>query len=501
MMKEKLVCLLMLLCSINFFSACSSDDEPAYPIDQEIAGTYKGALNIELGGFNIVENLPKNISLTKANGNQINLELKDFSFGASSFGDIILSNCEVKKNGNTYMFTSSQTLTTLPPAIGDCPITVNGTITDGKLNVKLVITVTKLNQVVNVVYDGVRLKGNESSEAKINSFSFDSPIVTDQPVIDETNGTITFKVSDKATDDELKLTPTITISDKATITPANGVQQDFSGTNSVVYTVVAEDGTIKEYRVSVAGRQVVLKYSFEEWENVPGSFFANEYNKPQPTSELATSAEGAAMLKFMGVTDVPVFKSTDKQSGSYAIKLVTMDTSDKANKLVPAITSGSLFTGKFVMGDLDNDSKLTFTQFGIPYTHKPLAFKGWYKYTPGAKFIDGSDVNNIVTVPNKIDECSIQAVLYKISNDNETLTGLDINTSDKRVAVAQLSDGTAKTEYTYFNIPFKYLAGKSYEEGAKYKIAIVCSSSKEGDFFKGAGGSTLILDELEIVSE
>lgn len=494
-MKEKLVCLLMLLCSINLFTACSSDDEPAYPIDQEIAGTYKGALNIELGGNNIGKDLPKNVSLTKATDNKINLELKNFSFGATSLGNIVLSNCEVKKNGNTYMFTSSQTLTTLPPAIGNCPITVNGTVTDGKLNVKLVITVSKLGQVVNVVYDGVRLKGNESSEAKIKSFTFDSPIVTEQPVIDEANGTITFKVSEKATDDELKLTPAITVSDKATITPATSVVQDFSGTNSVVYTVVAEDGTIKEYRVSVAGRQAVLKYSFEEWEN------PNGYDKPKPTNELATSAEGAIFLNALGVTGLPVYKSTDKKVGNYAIKLITMDTSDKASIFIPAITSGSLFTGSFVLGNPFGDNPLTFTKFGIPYTHKPLAFKGWYKYTPGAKFIDGSDVNNIVTVPNKIDECSIQAVLYKISNDDETLTGVDINTSDKRVAVAQLSDGTAKAEYTYFNIPFKYLPGKSYEAGAKYKMAIVCSSSKEGDFFKGAGGSTLILDELEIVSE
>ncbi|MBU9882778.1 PCMD domain-containing protein, partial [Bacteroides sp. MSK.20.82] len=41
----------------------------------------------------------------------------------------------------------------------------------------------------------------------------------------------------------------------------------------------------------------------------------------------------------------------------------------------------------------------------------------------------------------------------------------------------------------------------AYEEGAKYKLAIVCSSSKEGDLFKGAGGSTLILDELEVMGE
>ncbi|MBV3730606.1 PCMD domain-containing protein, partial [Bacteroides thetaiotaomicron] len=66
-------------------------------------------------------------------------------------------------------------------------------------------------------------------------------------------------------------------------------------------------------------------------------------------------------------------------------------------------------------------------------------------------------------------------------------------------AVAALSDKTAKVDYTYFEIPFEFL--KDYEEGAKYKLAIVCSSSKEGDLFKGAGGSTLILDELEVMGE
>ena len=34
-----------------------------------------------------------------------------------------------------------------------------------------------------------------------------------------------------------------------------------------------------------------------------------------------------------------------------------------------------------------------------------------------------------------------------------------------------------------------------------YKLAIVCSSSKDGDSFMGAGGSTLILDELEVIGE
>ena len=81
------------------------------------------------------------------------------------------------------------------------------------------------------------------------------------------------------------------------------------------------------------------------------------------------------------------------------------------------------------------------------------------------------------------------------------LTGHDINSSDYRVATAKLEDGTAKAEYTYFDIPFTFLTGKAYETSKSYKLAIVCSSSKDGDSFMGAGGSTLILDELEVIGE
>ena len=34
-----------------------------------------------------------------------------------------------------------------------------------------------------------------------------------------------------------------------------------------------------------------------------------------------------------------------------------------------------------------------------------------------------------------------------------------------------------------------------------HKMAIVCSSSKAGDSFKGAVNSTLFVDELEIIGE
>ncbi len=62
-----------------------------------------------------------------------------------------------------------------------------------------------------------------------------------------------------------KFTPIIEISEGATITPASGVEQDFSNNKKVTYTVMAEDGTVKVYTAFVEGTRSVLKYSFEEW--------------------------------------------------------------------------------------------------------------------------------------------------------------------------------------------------------------------------------------------
>lgn len=499
-MKKNLLFLFALICSISLFTACNNDDEPVLPVETDMVGAYKGQLGISIDGQSLGEEMPQKVYISKsASGdNQLKIELKAFTFGTMNLGDIQVDPCPVTEKDGTYSFTGSQTLTLAAP-IGTCPVTVAGTIKDGKISINIGVKVEALQQEVVAKFDGTKLAGSENTEAKITAFSFDNPIVTEQPIIDDAKGTITFKVSDTATDDDLKaLTPVITISDKAVISPATGVAQDFSAGKSVTYTVIAEDGTAKAYTVSVAGSQNVLKYSFEEWTIVGTD--NGEHEEPLPKDQLASSVEGASLLYLFGVEGFPVYKTDDKKEGNYAIKLATMDTSAQASLLVPAITAGSVFTGIFDIKFAFTD-KLSCTRFGISYDKKPLRFKGWYKYTPGTKFIDGTDVSNIVEIPNRVDECAIQAVLYKADADDEVLTGHDINTSDKRVAVAALADGTAKAEYTEFDLPFTFLEGKSYEAGAKYKLAIVCSSSKEGDAFKGAGGSTLILDELEVIGE
>lgn len=95
--------------------------------------------------------------------------------------------------------------------------------------------------------------------------------------------------------------------------------------------------------------------------------------------------------------------------------------------------------------------------------------------------------------------------IVEATNEKEEEVILDGNTitnSEYRVAIAQIKDGSdTEDKWVEFNEAFTYFEGKVYDSSKKYKMAIVCSSSKAGDSFKGAVNSTLFVDELEIIGE
>ena len=100
---------------------------------------------------------------------------------------------------------------------------------------------------------------------------------------------------------------------------------------------------------------------------------------------------------------------------------------------------------------------------------------------------------------DKTDAPAINAVLYEVTNfSTDYLDGTNLLTSDKIVAIASVADAGTQAQYTSFNVTFEWKDGKSWDASKKYKLAIVCSSSKDGDKFSGAPGSVLFVDELSI---
>ena len=103
----------------------------------------------------------------------------------------------------------------------------------------------------------------------------------------------------------------------------------------------------------------------------------------------------------------------------------------------------------------------------------------------------------------KRDICDIYAIMYETSESVPTLDGTNAFTSPNLISTARIDNAKETNEWTYFKLPFITLPGKFIDKeklrNGKYNIAIVFTSSLEGDHFNGAIGSTLLIDEAELI--
>ena len=509
-MKKSLLYLFMLVCSVSLFSSCDDDDdEVKYPIDTDLAGGYIGKLSVVVDGNQMGTTENQKIAIAQSNkgANQIALSLKNFTF-LINVGDIEVDPCTVKAIDGGYSFEGQQNLDLVAP-LGNCPISILGTVKGSNINIEIGVKVgAPLNQDVKATFVGTKLTGNESSEAKITGFTFDSDVVTEQPVIDDEKGTITFKVSKDAANEALILLPSITVSEKAVVTPASNVKQDFSNNKKVEYTVTAEDGTMKKYSVFISGTNKVVVYDFEDW-TVDETQTTPEYQYPIAVGGWASCNQAVVFIKGFGASaqpnpityngPFPINKTEEAHGGNYAAELVSIDTTGSDNMFgqkVPKVTAGSIFLGTFVAANALKDP-MTTTLFGIEYTEKPLLVKGFFKYTPGTEFYN----SNGVLEPDTKDECALSAVLYEVEDvKKETLDGNNIYTSDKIVASAVYTN-TGTSEYTPFELKLEYKKDKEYDPNKKYKFAVIFSASKDGAAYNAAVGSRLLIDDVTIVNE
>lgn len=90
---------------------------------------------------------------------------------------------------------------------------------------------------------------------------------------------------------------------------------------------------------------------------------------PTPLDKLDSSNGGADFLVNLPMAGggafeggFPVLQTDDAKEGAAAVKLVTLYTKGAGLGMAPVITSGSLFTGSFVLNIMD---QLSSTKFGI----------------------------------------------------------------------------------------------------------------------------------------
>ncbi len=166
--------------------------------------------------------------------------------------------------------------------------------------------------------------------------------------------------------------------------------------------------------------------------------------------------------------------------------------------VVMKLAAASLYTGEFA-GLIGTDgAKL---KWGVPFTSRPTALKGYMKYTPGT-INRGSQPTGAAASGEK-DYCQIfcallteQLLVANASNNDgyELSTAIDWQNDSRVIAYGELTQNTTDSDWKEFNIPltFHTLTKKPTH------LLIVCSSSRWGDYFYGSDTSNLKLDNFSL---
>ena len=306
------------------------------------------------------------------------------------------------------------------------------------------------------------------------------------------------------------------VTDGATISPASGSPQDFTK-GVVTYTVTSQDGQWQR-AYNVAFTEPVLPKSQFSYENVEtaegGILIQNKYHQffeldqnGEKQNLWASGNPGFALSVTENATpeQFPTSQAGNGFDGK-CVCLQTLSTGAFGSLMKKPIAAGNLFLGRFIV-DQSAVNPLKATEFGVRWDREPVYVTGFYKYQPGKEFTNV----DMEVVPGRTDEASIYAVFYRNidANGNQYfLYGDDVADLDKIednpqvYKVARVDVLPPTDQWTPFVMYFEGMdAPDDMVANKDFNLAIVFSSSKGGAQFEGAIGSTLYIDEVEVMYE
>lgn len=275
-----------------------------------------------------------------------------------------------------------------------------------------------------------------------------------------------------------------------------------------IYVVTSEDGNWhRRYELSLVPTLITvsdtLKYDFEHYELDPSSQKFYIWHNTLADGTLGNDwATGNAGFKIsMGKAKPEEYPSVPIKNGfdGSALQLTTRDTGPFGVMADKRIAAGNFFLGSFdVLSALLDAMKAT--HFGIPFDQKPAKLTGYFKFKPGATYIDKKGN----PVAGKTDNGDIYAVFYRNHDDagnTVMLYGDDVKTNPNIVAITQVNPVQPASEWTPFEIEFNYLkdVDMAVLENRGYSLTIVFSSSIDGAIFQGAVGSELCVDKVRLI--
>ncbi len=264
------------------------------------------------------------------------------------------------------------------------------------------------------------------------------------------------------------------------------------------YTVALSDlrdGTVYEYAATTPEfTSLIVKEfttpsaqlpnaSFEEW-----SLDGKVQLLTSDASSMFWDSGNTAAANFGGNPTTP---STDYvHSGQYSARL-------ESRWMMIKLAAGNLFAGKFLSLD-GTDGVLG---WGRPFTLSPKSMKVWVKYIPkivdhGGDMIANGDSDQGMIYVALVDDTTVDGtwpVVIRTKKSNRSL--FDPNASNV-IAYGEhvFTEATAGDGLIQIEIPLDY----KRPGVTPSNIIVVASASRYGDYYEGAAGSVMYLDNIEL---
>ena len=196
----------------------------------------------------------------------------------------------------------------------------------------------------------------------------------------------------------------------------------------------------------------------------------------------------------------PTYPDSDtKHGGTYSACLNSIN-------MVVKFAAGNMFVGEFIRTQGTNGV----IGWGRPWTSRPVALKGWVKYSPATVNFESNDYPALKK--GDTDNGIIYIALLDATMTDDGTSGKSypviINTATKQlldknaaqvIAYGELkfTEATAGSDMIAFEIPITYFR----TDVKPSNIMVTASASIGGDYFVGGEGSKMWVDDLELVYE
>lgn len=255
-----------------------------------------------------------------------------------------------------------------------------------------------------------------------------------------------------------------------------------ASTQYVFRAVSAEETQTKEKIFTTEHAAVIPNMGFDQWYKNGNIWYPNANS----TDFYWDTANGGS--DAVGV--YPTSPEYDhKIGGEAAAKLES-----KSVTLV-GLAAGNIYSGKFVKANTSLTNPGAELDWGVPFTARPLALKGYVDYAPGTVNKTNAPYTGM---DGKQDVGIIQVFItdwsapFRIS----TSSGVFVDVENDPGIIAHGSIDLSQTSgYVEFTIPMTY---RNTSRIPRY-IVVAASASKYGDYFTGSTSSVMYVDEFSFI--